>query len=254
MGSKVVGAVGSPVVRRGRTVRASRIGVAFACVALLAGCATDPGVQPLAGVRDSGLPSTAIAPRTTPDIHDLAAPVLARATAAAQAVHSYAFTSVTTTTIGGHTSVTRQSGRAVLPSSLAYGVEVNARHSDVVVIAPTTYRRRFGQKWHSWSATSSPATPLRSVLAVLRDLTPTALPGPNRVVGTLSTGQARVAGVLAQGMSSATVTVTLDLDAAGRPAHVVVTSQGLQTGKPVTVSLDLTLASFDNVRPISAPR
>jgi hypothetical protein len=225
---------------------------------LLTGCSSQSGTSghPAAASTPAG---STVAPKITPSSPAVGAAgsaraLLAHAAAVTAALHSYAFGSTETFVASGQSRSAQVTGRVMLPNALSYVLSSGANHTEVIKLRGTTYQRRAGSPWHKNATTGSNGSPLTSLLAILRTLTPNpSTTGGNQVSGTLTQNQARAAGLLGTDVTAPVTAIQLDLDTAGHITRLQITSHGTRGSRPLSLTQTVTYTSFDHAAPIVAP-
>lgn len=149
-----------------------------------------------------------------------------------------------------HTAIT---GRVIRGRGIAYALTVGHKKTQVVRIRSGTYVRSVPGTWSKLATPKSVVNPTATLVALLRELTPTAVSrssGDTRVVGVLAANAAKSAGIPATG-APATAVVLLD-----RQSRVIaVTLRGTTTAGSHVVHLSVIsrYGHFDHVAPIRRP-
>lgn len=231
--------------RAGRLLAALLPLSAAALAACSHGSATTAAIQPVVGSSTQTAVATSTAPTDT-----RAESARVRAIATMHALRSYAFGAVTQ--VGpDRTTVT---GRAQLPSTVAYEVAKGAARQQVVRVAGQTYVRSLPGTWKRLVKPARAASPLAGLVSALGAASGLVLDhNGTRLRGTMTEAQAAASHLVAGAALAQPVSVTFLLDGTGRVTSFVMATAIRTAGRTVPVVERSQYGRFDTAPPIAAP-
>ena len=171
---------------------------------------------------------------------------------ATRAVHQFAFTA-STTLAANQTVRTMLTGRVIRGKGIAYQLKVGNRKTEVIRVHAGTYVRQVPGKWSKLVKPKAIVNPTGTLLALLKEMTPTAVSHPSgntRVDGVVAAASAKAVGIPATGSPANAVVL---INKRGRVIAVTLRGTATAGSKVVHVSVISRYSHFSHVRPIHHP-
>jgi hypothetical protein len=172
--------------------------------------------------------------------------------ATTDALREFAFTA-STTLAANQTVRTTLTGRVIRGKGIAYRLTVGQKKTQVIRVRSGTYVRPVPGTWSKLTTPKAIVNPTATLLALLKEMTPTGVSHPSgntRVDGVLAAGAAKAVGIPATGTPADAVVL---IDPHGRVIAVTLRGAATAGSRVVHVSVISRYSHFRHVQPIHHP-
>lgn len=171
---------------------------------------------------------------------------------ATRGIHQFAF--VASTTLAANQTVrTTLTGRVIRGEGIAYQLKVGDRKTEVIRVHSGTYVRQVPGKWSKLATPKAIVNPTGTLLALLKEMTPTGVSHPSgntRVDGVLPASAAKAVGIPT---TSSPANAVVLINRRGRVIAVTLRGSATAGSRVVHVSVISRYSRFGHVAPIHHP-
>jgi hypothetical protein len=177
---------------------------------------------------------------------------LQQAVTTTEALREFSFTA--STTLAANQKVrTTLTGRVIRGKGIAYRLTVGQKKTQVIRVRAGTYVRSVPGQWSKLATPKAVVNPTATLLALLKQMTPTGVSHPSgnaRVDGVLAAAAAKAVGIPATGSPANAVVL---IDRRGRVIAVTLRGTATAGNSVVHVSVISRYGHFGHVQPIKHP-